>query len=42
MAQEPQQLTTSVSFGKKGFEAALALQEGNGTRLPEDFKNDDE
>ena len=27
---------------QKGFEAALVLQEGSGTRLPEDMKNDDE
>ena len=38
---------TAATYNKrfirqKGFEAALALQEGNGTRLPEDMKNDDE
>lgn len=38
---------TAATYNKrfirqKGFEAALALQEANGTRLPEDFKNDDE
>jgi hypothetical protein len=27
---------------QKGFEAALALQAGNGTSLPEDFKDDHE
>lgn len=36
---------TSATYNKrfirqKGFEAALALQEGSGTRLPEDMKND--
>lgn len=38
---------TAATYNKrfirqKGFEASLALQEGNGTRLPEDMKNDDE
>lgn len=38
---------TAATYNKrfiqqKGFEAALALQEGNGTRLPKDMKNDDE
>ncbi|MGL5215960.1 MAG: tyrosine-type recombinase/integrase [Aeromonas hydrophila] len=38
---------TAATYNKrfiqqKGFEAALALQKGNGTRLPEDLKNDDE
>ncbi|MEQ4924266.1 tyrosine-type recombinase/integrase [Proteus hauseri] len=38
---------TAATYNKrfiqqKGFEAALALQKANGTRLPEDLKNDDE
>ena len=38
---------TAATYNKrfiqqKGFEAALALQEGNGIRLPESIKNDDE
>ena len=38
---------TAATYNKrfiqqKGFEAALALQKGNGTRLPEDLNNDDE
>lgn len=38
---------TAATYNKrfiqqKGFEAALALQEGNGTRLPKDMKIDDE
>ncbi|MEW2740298.1 tyrosine-type recombinase/integrase [Providencia sp. PROV130] len=38
---------TAATYNKrfiqqKGFKAALALQEGNGTRLPKDMKNDDE
>ncbi|PNW66765.1 tyrosine-type recombinase/integrase [Aeromonas veronii] len=38
---------TAATYNKrfiqqKGFEAALALQNGNGTRLPEDMKNDAE
>ena len=38
---------TAATYNKrfirqKGFEAALALQEGNGTRLPEDMKKNDE
>ncbi|EPG7966332.1 tyrosine-type recombinase/integrase [Citrobacter koseri] len=38
---------TAATYNKrfiqqKGFEAALALQKANGTRLPEDLENDDE
>ncbi|HDS2804744.1 TPA: site-specific integrase, partial [Escherichia coli] len=38
---------TAATYNKrfirqKGFEAALALQAGNGTSLPEDFKDDHE
>lgn len=38
---------TAATYNKRfiqqqGFKAALALQGNNGTRLPEDLKNDDE